>query len=287
MRHKEVIGKILNYHPTIENYAGCDEYKAGNPEDECSGIVSALVPTVDVVRKTADLGCNLIITHEPIYYQTPDFPEWKGSFGNAVQAEKEALIRQNQITIWRDHDHIHAHKPDGIFTGVIKFLGWENYYKPEMTSDAPFIFPFVIPKTTVSMLGRYLIEKLGLSGLRYVGNPSDELERVAIVGHLSPGFGGPEGIDEDGYYRDYSMALMECMEHKGIQAIIPGEVVDWTILSYIRDGVALGKTKACFNIGHFNLEELGMRYAAEWIAEVTGHSIPVHYVPTRDIYSYF
>ena len=287
MKHEEVIAKILNYHPVIENYAGGDEYKAGNPKDECTGIVSALVPTVEVIRKTAELGCNLIITHEPIYYQTPDFPGWRGAFSNAVQEEKEALINQHRITVWRDHDHMHTHRPDSIFTGVIKYLGWEEYYKPELTGSTRFIFPFVLPKITVEKLGCHLKEKMGLNGLRYIGNPSDEVERAAIVGHLVPGaFGEPEGIDKDGYYRDYSMTLMECMEHSGIQAIIPGEVVDWTILSYIRDAVALGMARACYNVGHFNMEELGMRYAAEWLAELTGHSIPVHYVPSNDMYSY-
>ena len=84
MKNCEVVEKILQYHPNIPNYDGCDGYKAGDPEAECTGIVSALVPTVEVIRKTADLGCNLIITHEPSYYMTPDFPEWRGPFPNDV-----------------------------------------------------------------------------------------------------------------------------------------------------------------------------------------------------------
>lgn len=51
----------------------------------------------------------------------------------------------------------------------------------------------------------------------------------------------------------------------GIDAIIPGEIIEWTVLSYIRDAVQLGKNKAVFNIGHFNLEELGMKYAARFV----------------------
>lgn len=56
MKNREVIEKILAYHPQLPGYQGCDEWKTGDPEAECTGIVTALVPTVNVIRKTiADL----------------------------------------------------------------------------------------------------------------------------------------------------------------------------------------------------------------------------------------
>lgn len=48
----------------------------------------------------------------------------------------------------------------------------------------------------------------------------------------------------------------------------------------------LGRKKAVFNIGHFNMEELGMRYAQDWIGDLVDHKVPVHYLPTKDIYRY-
>ena len=38
-------------------------------EEKCTGIVSALVPTMEVLKKAVELGCNLLVVHEPIYYQ--------------------------------------------------------------------------------------------------------------------------------------------------------------------------------------------------------------------------
>lgn len=131
MKNKEVIEKILQYHPPMAGYEGCDGYKSGDPDAECTGVVCALVPTVEVIRKAAALGANLIITHEPIYYMTPDFPQWRGPFENRVYEEKRAILQEKGITVWRDHDHIHVHQPDGIFTGVLKYLGWEDYYRPD------------------------------------------------------------------------------------------------------------------------------------------------------------
>ena len=85
--------------------------------------------------------------------------------------------------------------------------------------------------------------------------------------------------------REYGTDLINAME-QGLDAIIPGEVIEWTVLSYVRDALALGRKKAVFNIGHFNMEELGMRYAQDWIGDLVDHKVPVHYLPTKDIYRY-
>lgn len=41
MKNRDVIDKILDYHPKLPNYQGCDGYKCGNPDTECTGIASA------------------------------------------------------------------------------------------------------------------------------------------------------------------------------------------------------------------------------------------------------
>lgn len=78
----------------------------------------------------------------PTPEQTPDFPDWKGDFENSVQKEKEAYIREHRLTVWRDHDHMHTHQPDSIFTGVIKYLGWESYFNTEISGMMPFFLCF-------------------------------------------------------------------------------------------------------------------------------------------------
>lgn len=282
MKNSDVIKKILAYHPQLSaDYAGCDGYKFGDPDAECKGIAAALVPTIDVIRRTAEKGCNLLITHEPIFYSTEDYPDWRAGGINSVYEQKKAILEEYGITVWRDHDHMHAHNPDSIFTGVIKYLGWEQYYVPAEKSNikVPMGYLFELPETTVKDLGTYLEEKLNMNGIRIVGDLQDKIRRVAIVGHLFPGFGKETETTE------YGTDLINAMEH-GLDAIIPGEIIEWTVVSYVRDAIALGKPKAVFNIGHFNMEELGMRYAQDWINELVKYEVPVHYLPTNDLYQF-
>lgn len=287
MKISDVIGKILDYHPKFpDDYAGCDGYKSGDPDAECTGVVCALVPTVEVIRKTKELGCSLLYVHEPTFYCSPDYPDWRAGFENRVYEEKKALLDEAGIAIWRDHDHAHAHNPDSIFTGVIKYLGWEEHQTGEELIPNTFASRFFeFEDMTVGKMNEMLKERLSLNGIRYIGRPEDTIRKVALVGHLFP-MSGSEPVTVNGYCPEYSTGIIKDMEEKGVDAIIPGEVIDWTVMSYIRDAVQLGKVKAAFNVGHFNLEELGMKYAADWISDLIGNEIPVHYVPSGDIYRF-
>ena len=285
MKKSEIVERILRYHPMVENPDSCDGYKSGFENEECTGIVTALVPTAEVIEKAIALNANFLLVHEPVYYMTPDFPEWRGGFRNRVYEKKKKLIEDHKLTIWRDHDHMHAHKPDCIFTGVAKYLGWQDYLTDEMNEEM-YYYPFAVPAISVAELQQYLIKKLNLNGLRYIGNPEGKISKVAIVAHLYPNAFGPDSLDEISSYWDYSTFLIRQMEEAGLQAIIPGEIIEWNVLSYIRDAARMGEAKACFNIGHFNMEELGMRYARDWLEEITEHQVSVYYVPTGDIFQY-
>lgn len=283
MKIREVIDRILAYHPHLPDYRGCDGFKCGNPDAECTGIVTALVPTVDVIRKTAALGANLLIVHEPTFYTSMDGAGWFEDFPNSVYEEKQALLDKYGIVIWRDHDHMHAHQPDGIFTGVLKYLGWDKNVTVEGSDGGFSHFLVEIPETTVGELCAYVMEKVGMNGVRYIGAPQAKVSRLAFVGHLFP---SPfVKRRSDGSVLEYSVQIIKLLEER-VDVILPGEIIEWTVVSYIRDAVELGKAKAMLNIGHFNWEELGMKYAQEWISDLVENSLPVTYVPTGDMYRF-
>lgn len=286
MTIQEILDRVSEYHPDLgEDYHGCDEVKFGDCSQECTGIVSALVPTVDVIRRTIELKANLLYVHEPVSYLTPDWPEWKADYKCRIYDEKLKLLKENKIVLVRDHDHMHAHKPDSIFTGVLKYLGWMEYLTEEQ--KIPFGYTVCFPKAKkLREINQELIEKIGMQGLRFIGNPEAELKKIAFTGHIYPDAFIPQHFNEDGSWSDYATEIIREMEQDGVECIIPGEVIEWTVLSYIRDGISLEKNLACINPGHFNWEELGARYAKDWLMELTENKVSVFYVPTGDMWKY-
>lgn len=239
---------------------------------------------MDVIRKTAGLGANLLLVHEPIFYTSADKGGWYEDFPNAVYEEKRALLDRCGIAVWRDHDHMHAHQPDSIFTGVLKYLGWLGRERADHSSGGFGHFIVDLPREmTVEALCRHIVSSIGLNGVRYIGNPGDKVRTAAIVGHLYPVDFGIRHAD--GTPAEYSVQIIKDLEGQ-VDVILPGEVIEWTVLSYIRDAVQQGRAKAMIHIGHLNWEELGMKYAQEWVSELVGPQLPVTYVPSGDMYRY-
>lgn len=275
MKIKDVISKILDYHPKFpDDYCGCDDYKCGNPEDECTGIVVALTPTINVIRKAIELNANLIVVHEPTFYTSID-GDWNQDFNNSVYEEKIKLLNDHHVVIWRDHDHMHANRPDSIFTGVLKYMGFEGKYVLDTNTGGFPHYVIDVGGITLKELCKKYIDAIDMNGVRFIGNPDMIVNKIALVGHLYP-----QDINNE-----YSVKVIKTLE-EGVDVIVPGEVIDWTVLSYVRDAVELGKNKAVLNIGHFNSEELGMKYAKIWLDELLENKIEVTYVPSGDMYNF-
>lgn len=268
MTIQEVIDRILAYHPPIAPGKTCDGFKCGDPGAEVTGIVTTCCASVDVIRRAIDLGANLIICHEPLFYLHYDPTDWlEGK--NEVYDEKRRLLDAHGIAVWRDHDHIHAHRPDGIRYGLMRELGWEDY----LLDDTDRIWRFRLPEITVRDLALFLKEKMQLNGVRVIGNADAAVRNVAVCGHIylpSPSETAPT----------------ELLNRDDVDVLIPGELIDWTTACYARDAGQLGKAKAILHVGHINSEELGMKYAARWIGELTEGIVPVTFVPSADMYQY-
>ena len=90
----------------------CDRLISGSWEMEVTRIATTFMATVDVIRRAAEAGANLIITHEPTWFTGMDGTDWLAE--DEVYLAKKALIEQHNIAIWRFHDHMHMAAEDGI-----------------------------------------------------------------------------------------------------------------------------------------------------------------------------
>src|SRR5690606_24010523 len=88
---------------------------SGHGDQEVKGIVTTFMATVDVIKEAIRIGANLIITHEPTYFNGRDQEDWL--FEDDIYKEKKRLIETNNIVIWRFHDYMHLAKTDLIYDG--------------------------------------------------------------------------------------------------------------------------------------------------------------------------
>jgi Uncharacterized conserved protein len=239
-----------------------DTFKAGDPQTRVTGIAVTMMATFDVLQRAAANGQNLIITHEPTFYDHLDDPkQLPQGEQDAVLAAKRAFIAEHHLVVWRFHDHWHRRQPDGIEAGNVRALGWEKYQDPANQ------YLFTIPETTVEKLAEELRMKLHAAVPRIAGDRNMKVTRVAF----SPGSAG-------------SRRETGALEMPDLQVLIAGETHEWETVEYVTDAYTEGRAKALILLGHVPSEQAGMEECARWLRTfVTG--VPVEFVPAADLWA--
>ena len=239
-----------------------DTFKAGDPQTPVTGIAVTMMATLDVLQRAAANGQNLIITHEPTFFDHLDNPaELPQGEQDPVLAQKRAFIAEHHLVVWRFHDHWHRRSPDGIEAGNVRALGWEKFQNPANQ------YLFTIPETTVEKLAEELRVKLHAAVPRVAGDRQMKATRVAF----SPGSAG--------FHRETG-----ALEMPEVQVLIAGETHEWETVEYVTDAYTEGRAKALILLGHVPSEQAGMEECARWLrAFMTG--VPVEFVPTADLWA--
>ena len=281
----EVIQRVKDYSGGIDSFTGKpideettrDKVLYGDTAQECTGIVTCIWPTVDIIKRARELGANCIISHEAIFWNHGDHQDTVGDTA-AFKAKKE-LLDDWGGAVWRCHDFIHSRVPidtdramaDGIFYGLADKLGWLDY---RVGDDRGFCLEYEIPETDATELARELVAKLDLNGTRITGDSHARVRRVRIPMHVM------------GEAKSDTHEINET-DARGDDCLMTMEFIDFTTCEYIRDAGMLGQNKCAITIGHFNLEEPGMEYMVHWLPEALGtDAIPTTFVRMEDTYRY-
>jgi putative NIF3 family GTP cyclohydrolase 1 type 2 len=235
-----------------------DVFKAGDPQTPVKGIVTTMFATMDVLKKAVEMKCNLIIAHEPVFYNHRD--ETTQFINDPVFLEKKKFIDDNKLVVWRFHDYIHRIKPDAIDYGMALKLGWIKY------EDTKTVEHFVIPETTLQELLQTLKKVFPGNAFNVIGKPAMKLKNVSF----SAGAPG-------------SAVHFRMLEDNNVDVLIAGEVSQWETYEYARDAVSQGRNKAVIFLGHVTSEEPGMEYCAEWLKGFL-NNIPIRFVESGPSY---
>ncbi|MCU1320990.1 MAG: hypothetical protein JWM43_639 [Acidobacteriaceae bacterium] len=241
LRASDAIAQIQHRYAAVPAATTVDTVKAGDPEAVVTGIATTFLDTMDVLREAVRRGDNLIITHEPTFYNHRDDTSYFKD--DPVYKEKRAYIEEHHLVVFRLHDAIHAGATDHILMGVYRALGWENYPHPTGPTGQYFV---TIPKTTLGEIARALQAQLHAQTMRVEGNPALSITHVALV----PGSAGLE-------------RQVLALRQPDVELLIAGEASEWETVEYVRDAVAQGRHKAMILLGHEVSEEPGMEECAK------------------------
>jgi putative NIF3 family GTP cyclohydrolase 1 type 2 len=193
---------------------------------------------------------NLIVSHEPTFWSDTDTV--KGLDDDPVYKFKVDFCNRNKIVVWRFHDHLHARRPDMIWTGLVRTLGWDS------DETAPNAHRYVLPPTTLGALAADVQRRLKVRALRVVGDPAAKVSTVV----LGVGYNIPRVTP------DVDVVV-------GGESVETGSALDGA--SYITDGALLGRSKGQIILGHAISEEPGMEDCANWLRTFITE-VPVQFI---------
>jgi putative NIF3 family GTP cyclohydrolase 1 type 2 len=236
-----------------------DTIKAGDAQTVVTGIASTITPTMDVLRRAVAAHDNLIITHEPSFYNHLDQDTIVKN--DPVYQEKQAYIREHGLVLFRWHDGAHARKPDFIMEGWKQKAGWAvTKIEPEQPQM------YISTPVTVNALAQKLQAATGARVVRVIGDPNLTVTKIAYM----PGAPG-------------AARQIVTLERDDVEVLVGGEVPEWETISYVWDAQQQGRHKAMILMGHFTSEEPGMETFATWLKAVLP-GMKIDFIPAGEPY---
>ena len=261
MKAREIMERLFAFAMDWADFSNtCDTCKAADPEREVAKVAVCMFLTPDVLKEAKEWGAELIITHEPCYYNHFDVHS-----DDKIELMKRRLIEESGITVWRYHDHPHYTFPDQIAAGQLRQFGLKG--EVEYTHSFDLVRVHLDEAITPRELAADIEKKCGVRHLRICGAADVPCSTVSGM------FGAPGD------------AIFDEIRNDKCEILIVGEACEWQVGEYARDAAQLGCKKALIIMGHVGSERDGMVFVADLLKE----SLPeleVKYIECGEVYTY-
>lgn len=183
----------------------------GSFEAEVSGIILAINPILQVFKEAVKKGCNLIITHHPLFYQPLYSINQEESPGKLIY-----FAIENKLNLLSWHTPLDK-VPFGVSEALAKALNLET--SDFIIEEEGYGYGKVVNLKKCVKLEALAkkVKKILKSWVMLVGDPEKEIEKVALCG----GSGG--------FLKDY-------LKEKGINTLITSDVKYHQALSALEEG---------------------------------------------------
>jgi putative NIF3 family GTP cyclohydrolase 1 type 2 len=179
--HAMKVGAWVNWDDTV------DKFLSGDPDAEVTGIAISWMPPFSTMEKARDLGCNLFVTHEPLYVSEPDEVRLVGPDDPWVR--KKSWLERTGMVVYRSHDFWDEYPSIGIHGAWAKWLGFTG---PPLSADK-YYEVHEVEGLTLGALSKTILERvkpLGQEAVHVIGDPEREVSRSPSGPGPSPTTGG-------------------------------------------------------------------------------------------------
>jgi putative NIF3 family GTP cyclohydrolase 1 type 2 len=230
-----------------------DKFHLGDPNVPVTGIATTFQPTLDVLHRALAAKKNFIVAHESTFWD--GFDPVEVMLHDPVCQAKIRFAEQNRMAVWRIHDHWHRRKPEPIFTGLARKLGWSSYYSADVRPRR-----YEIPDMSLEEVARHVQRQLGTQNVVVVGDPGLRVKTIGDCAHV---------------LSSVLPALGTC------DVALVGETPQHDTFEYLRDAMSLGMKKGLVMISHEGLEEWGIQDCAAWLQPLVPE-ISVEWISSYD-----
>lgn len=257
MKAIELMNELFSVGKAGENT--CDTFKSGSPDAEVTKVAVSMFATPEVVKKASEFGAELLIVHEPTYYNHMD-----NHSDEAFETEKRKFIESTGITICRYHDHPHNAARDVICEGEMKYM--ELPGKVEFPGKFDLVRVTLDHPMTPREIAAHIESKVGIKHIRIAGAADVPMTKVSGM------FGTPGGVDAE-------------LRSDACEVVMTGEVCEWAFAEWVKEAAQMGHRKALLVLGHIGSERDGMRLVADRLSE-SHPELGVKYIECGEVYTY-
>ncbi len=255
---------VINVLPLSSGPEGStvDGLITGNLNQKVQGVAVTFVASHETIEKAAQLGANLFITHEGVFYEHHGSRAEK-ELTNPVISRKKEQIKSHQMILYRYHDGPHQAVPDIITHGLLQALEWDTYQYSHLKYACLVTLPEPL---SVQQIVQHLKDRLVLPYVRFAGDSEQKCSEIALTAG----------------YRGGSNIALPLFTEQRIDLLIAGEGPEWETPEYVQDAVSQGSPQAQILIGHAASEEPGMKAVAQQIRDHFP-DLPVYFIPASPV----
>jgi putative NIF3 family GTP cyclohydrolase 1 type 2 len=232
-----------------------DTFKVGNPDSQVKGIATTMMVTFGMLKRAHEAGLNMVISHEDTWWNDRD--DTKDLTSNPLYKQKTEYILNNDMIVWRIHDHMHSMHPDYTVVGELRDIGIKGYENATMRPGM-----ITIPETTLGEFASEVKRHSGFRASRCVGDPKAKISKILV----GPGYATPRMTPD-------------------VDVVIGGEQQEsdggFDNVEYVADAASLGIPKGLIMLGHVVSEQAGMEDLAKWLGTFI-KGVPIQFVPADE-----